>query len=150
MRPFLKVRYVLISDYATVDHSGKFVIAGLYTEDLVVPSIPAVVSPIVLTVLLEGPERDLKLRFTVEAPSGSQIIVADGAIGRAIPTEGTRPRAVVGFQFSQVLFSEAGEYKVIVTNAENEKERLQIHEFNVVVNPQVTQSNRIEPRPAKA
>jgi hypothetical protein len=75
MKPLLNVRYVLLSDYATVDHTGKLIVAGLYTEDLVVPSLPALLSTLVLTVLVETPEKKLKLRLSIEAPSDVIVIL---------------------------------------------------------------------------
>ena len=74
--PLLDVRYVLISDYATVDHQGKLVIAGLYTEDLVVQTVPSVLNSLVLTIVAETPAKQLDFVLKVETPSGKVLMVA--------------------------------------------------------------------------
>ncbi|QIO34656.1 DUF6941 family protein [Bradyrhizobium sp. 1(2017)] len=136
----LKVRYVLVSDYATVDHAGKLVIAGLYTEDMVVPALPAMFSTLVITILTETPTESVSFRFTVEAPSGA---VAAGGGGKLDPSEnlqGTRPRAIVGFQFNSIVFTEGGEYKLVVSDMDG-PDRHVIHQFRVVVDPNARPDN---------
>jgi hypothetical protein len=136
MKAPLNVRYVLISDYATVDHTGKLIVAGLYTEDLVVPSVPSMLGTFVLTILAEAPTQPLDFVLTVETPSGAVLIGGQGMIAPEPGTEGARPRAVVGFQFHQIVLPEGGEYKIMLARAENAEEKFEIHRFRVVVNPQ--------------
>jgi hypothetical protein len=136
MKAPLNIRYVLISDYATVDQSGKLVVAGLYTEDLIVPSVPSALGTLVLTVLAETPERILNFQLTVETPSGAVLMGGDGKISAGPNAEGSRPRTLLGFQFHQVVLPEGGDYKVMIADRDNVDEKFEIHRFRVVVNSQ--------------
>jgi hypothetical protein len=133
--PF-NVRYVLVSDYATIDHTGKLVIAGLYTEDFVVPSVPTILSSVVLTVLAEMPDAKRNFRLTVETPSGVPLMGGSGEIGPAHHTEGSRPRVILGFQFNQVILSEGGDYKVMVSDVGEDSQKFEIHRFRLIVSSQ--------------
>jgi hypothetical protein len=136
MKAPLNIRYVLISDYATVDHTGKLVVAGLYTEDMVVPSVPSILGTFVLTIVAETPAQPLDFVLTVEMPSGKILMGGEGRIASEPGTEGARPRALVGFQFHQVVLPEGGEYKIMLARGENSEDKFEIHRFRVVVNPQ--------------
>jgi hypothetical protein len=131
----LKVRYVLISDYAAVDNRGKLVVGGLYTEDLVVPSVPSVLGSFIITILAESPAQSLDFVLTVEMPSGKVLMGADGTVGTQPATEGARPRTLLGFQFNQVVLPEGGEYRILIADRANADEKFEIHRFRVVVDP---------------
>jgi hypothetical protein len=131
----LNVRYVLISDYAAVDNRGKLVVAGLYTEDLVIPSVPSVLGSFIITILAESPTRPFDFVLTVEMPSGGVLMGGDGTIGTEPATEGARPRTVLGLQFNQVVLPEGGEYKIMIADRVNADEKFEIHRFRVIVNP---------------
>jgi hypothetical protein len=133
--PF-NVRYVLVSDYATIDHTGKLIVAGLYTEDLVVPSVPTILAALVVTILAEMPDTKRNFRLTVETPSGVPLIGGGGEIGPAPYIEGSRPRAILGFQFNQVVLSEGGDYKIMVSDAGEDSEKFEIHRFRLIVSSQ--------------
>jgi hypothetical protein len=146
MTPLFKVRYVLVSDYATVDRGGKLLIAGLYVEDLVVPSLPTLISSLVFTVLAEPPKERRKFRFEVESPSGLIVLGADGEIDPVPNMDGARARAILGFQFNQAMFNEAGEFKVFLSTPER-TERSEIHRFILIVDPNVGIASPVQPTP---
>ena len=133
--PF-NVRYVLVSDYATIDHTGKLIVAGLYTEDLVVPSVPTILSSIVVTILAEMPDTKRSFRLMVETPSGVPLMGGSGEIGPAPYIEGSRPRTILGFQFNQVVLSEGGDYKIMVSDVDEDSEKFEIHRFRLIVSSQ--------------
>jgi|ERR1700751_4835676 hypothetical protein len=143
--PF-KVRYVLVSDYATVDRGGKLVIAGLYTEDLVVPSLPTLIGSLVFTVLAEPPKEKRKFRFEVESPSGLIVLGADGEIEPIPNRDGARARAILGFQFGQAVFNEAGEFKVFLSTPDR-TERSEIHRFRLIIDPNAGVDSPVQPTP---
>ncbi|OKO87575.1 hypothetical protein AC629_13630 [Bradyrhizobium sp. NAS80.1] len=128
------VRYVLVSDYGTVEHAGKLVIAGLYTEDMVVPALPAIFSSLVFTVIAETPAETTDYRFTVEAPSGGIVIGAEGRLAPLDNRQGTRPRAIIGFQFNGLVFEEPGDYSVVVASPDGSNRNV-IHQYRIVVDP---------------
>ncbi len=130
----LKIRYVLISDYATIDHSGKLIVAGLYTEDLVVPSVPTLLGSLVLTVLAEAPANKLAFQINLVAPSGAIVIGGGGEVEPSGVVDGARARAILGFQFNQILLTEPGDYKLMLADASKPSELFEIHRFRLVVN----------------
>lgn len=136
MKPPFNVRYVLVSDYATIDHTGKLIVAGLYTEDLVVPSVPTLLSSVVVTVLAETPETKLDFRLMIESPSGALLMGGGGQIGPVPHLEGSRPRAILGFQFNQIILTEGGDYKIMISGVADDAEKFEIHRFRLVVNSQ--------------
>jgi hypothetical protein len=132
--PPLNVRYVLVSDYATIDHTGKLVVAGLYTEDLVVPSVPTVLNSLVLSILAETPSKTMGFQVTLESPSGTVVMGGDAEIAAPQETSiGTRPRALLGFQFGQVVLPEGGDYRIMIADRTNPTDKFEIHRFGLVV-----------------
>ena len=134
MRSFLNVRYVLISDYATVDHSGKLVIGGMYTEDIALESFPFFLNTLVFTILIEAPEHEVRFKFEVLSPTENALYSADGEIRLTPSMKGSRPRSIVGFQFRATTVNEPGEYSVRLTNSAT-SEQIEIHRFRFIQNP---------------
>jgi hypothetical protein len=129
----LKVRYVLISDYGTIDRAGKLVLAGLYTEDLIVPDVPATVSTFVVTIVAEAPKKTLRFSVRIVSPSDIAVAGGEGELEQMPVVEGASPRAVLGFQFQQISFPEGGKYRLLFTDVSTGDET-EIHSFRVVVN----------------
>jgi hypothetical protein len=126
------VRYVLISDYATMDHAGKLVVAGMYLEDIVVQQVPTIVSSLVFTVLAKSPASPVNLKMRLRAPSRAVVIEGDVTVGPSPDPEG---RSVVGFQFAQLPLPEEGRYSMSFSEHGKDAEEIEIHNFRVLAGP---------------
>ncbi len=136
MRAPFVVRYVLVSDYATIDHTGKLIIAGLYTEDLVVPVAPLLLSSLVVTILAKPPATKINFQLSLLAPNDSVIAGGSAEIEPAKSLKGANARAILGFQFNQIVLPEGGNYRIVVAETASPEKQIKIHDFNVVINPE--------------
>jgi hypothetical protein len=136
MKPPFDVRYVLVSDYATIDHTGKLIIAGLYTEDIVVPVAPLFLSSLVITILAKPPASKVNFQLSLLAPNDSIIAGGGGELEPVESLKGSNARAILGFQFNQIVLPEGGNYRIVVAETASPNKQVQIHDFNVVINPE--------------
>ena len=127
------IRFVLMSDFATLDQSGKFVIGGMYTEDMIIPQLPTAIPILVFTVFARSPTKDIDLTMRIRAPSGGMLIGGDVVLSPSPAQEGTEGRSIMGFQFNNLKFSEAGKYRMTLALRSEPENEFEIHDFRVAV-----------------
>lgn len=127
------IRFVLMSDFATMDQSGKFVIGGMYTEDMIVPELPTVVPILVFTVFARSPSKEIDLTMRIRAPSGAIVVGGDVILSPSPPQQGTDGRSIMGFQFNGLKLSEAGQYRMTLSLRSDPGNEIEIHDFRVAV-----------------
>lgn len=125
------VRYVLVSDYAAQERGGKIIIAGLYTEDIMVESLPANF-PLNITVVAKSPDELTDYRMRILDPSGKQVISGQFAVVPGDKSKAGEPRSIVGFGLSNFSATEAGIYKLMVGRPDGQEE-YEIHSFGIFI-----------------
>ncbi len=126
-------RWAILSDYAGQDESGKIVIAGGYTEDLVFQTAPKEMPEVTMTICIAPKVPEFRLEMVLARASGEALFRATGTM-IADGETGPRDRATFRMPFPKVKFPGEGVYQILL--GDNPESLEPVHEFAMIVSPE--------------
>jgi hypothetical protein len=106
----MNARYILMSDDIRREDSGKFLVIGMYTPDMVVPQIPFVMPTLAFFASLESDRPgNFTFRTRVQHQETGNVLPATVAMGTLAVTNPQLP-VIMPFKFGGVSFNAQGLY----------------------------------------
>jgi hypothetical protein len=106
----ITARYVLMSDDIRREDSGKFIVIGLYTPDMVVPQIPFLMPTLAFFANLETDRQgNFNFRTRVQHQETGDVLPTTVAMGTLAITNPQLP-VILPFKFGGISFNAQGLY----------------------------------------
>ena len=125
----LTEKYIVLCDEVRQESTGKFILLGVYTPDLSVPQLPAVLHILTFfVVLMDDRPSQHQFRLSVQHLETGQV-VAQAMGGFQVPRPGMVP---LPLRISPIQFASAGAYTFSLY-IDDAREPI-THSFNVLLN----------------
>lgn len=125
----LTEKYIVLCDDVRQEINGKFILLGVYTPDLAVPQLPALIPALTFFVVMNDDRPDQhQFRLTVQHLETGQV-VAQAMGGFQVPRPGM---VALPLRVSPIQFASAGAYTFSLY-IDNMREPV-THSFNVLLN----------------
>ena len=122
-----KANYCVVCDDLRTEQSGKLIIIGVYTEDVVVPRFPAVLPRLTFLSRVAGPARIPRVRGTLRYVGGEAILTLE-AQGEGNDELETTFAVLAA---APVVFPRAGDLEYVLTDVEHNDAPILVHRFRV-------------------